>query len=106
MTNDRRLAVGIACCVLAASVFLIFVPPIAQSQDYHAFADQRTILGIPDFWNFISNLPFALVGILGLMRRRDAAARVLFGGVLLTCLGSAYYHLEPGDARLVWIVCQ
>jgi hypothetical protein len=41
MTNDRKIAVGIACCVLAASAFLIFVPPIAQSQDYHAFADVR-----------------------------------------------------------------
>lgn len=27
---------------------------------------------------------------------------VLFLGVLLTCLGSAYYHLAPDNTRLVW----
>jgi len=30
------------------------------------------------------------------------ADRVLFTGVLLTFFGSAYYHLAPSDARLVW----
>ena len=39
---------------------LLFVPPIPQSQIYHGFADQRTLLGIPNFWNVVSNLPFIL----------------------------------------------
>jgi hypothetical protein len=50
----------------------------------------------------VSNLPFAAVGILGLWKLRGAFDRVLFTGVLLTFFGSAYYHLAPGDARLVW----
>jgi hypothetical protein len=88
--------------VLIAAAFLAFVPRIAQSQDYHLFADTRRVFGIPNFWNVVSNLPFALVGFLGLWKLRSPAARVLFAGVLLTCIGSAYYHWAPGDARLVW----
>jgi len=75
---------------------------IQQDQLYHAFADQRTILGIPHFWNVVSNLPFAIVGVMGLLKFRDVASRTLFFGVLLVTFGSAYYHLAPDDARLVW----
>jgi hypothetical protein len=34
---------------------------------YHQFADQRAWLGIPNFGDVASNLPFALVGIWGLI---------------------------------------
>jgi hypothetical protein len=84
-------------------VVLLFVPPIAQPQQYHRFADRRTLLGIPHFWNVVSNLAFVLVGALGLMRvRAGPAAAVFFLGVLLTGFGSAYYHLEPNDRGLFW----
>jgi ceramidase len=92
----------ISSAALAVFLLLTLAPAIAQNQEYHAFADQRRILGIPNFWNVISNIPFALVGVLGLRRTSGAAGRVLFAGVLLTCFGSAYYHLAPDDARLVW----
>ena len=39
--------------------------PIPQPAAYHNFADQRVLLGVPHFWNVISNLPFASVGLLG-----------------------------------------
>jgi hypothetical protein len=29
---------------------LLLLPPIPQDQTYHQFADQRTLLGIPNFW--------------------------------------------------------
>lgn len=87
--------------ILAAALFL-FVPPLAQSESYHSFADGRTILDIPNFWNVVSNLPFAAIGLLGLWKLRGPVNRVLFAGVLLTCFGSAYYHWAPNDARLVW----
>ena len=82
--------------------FLFFAPPIPQLESYHAFAAGRAILGIPNFWNVVSNAPFAVVGVLGLRKSRDAASRMLFAGVLLTAFGSAYYHSKPNDARLVW----
>src|ERR1041384_934003 len=82
---------------------LLFVPPIPQPQDYHHFADAETLLGIPHFWNVVSNLPFVLVGAIGLWQfGRDRANFVLFLGVFLTGFGSAYYHWDPNDDTLFW----
>jgi hypothetical protein len=91
-----------AAFALMVSAFFLFVPPIAQDQAYHLFADSRTLWDVPNFWNVASNLPFAVVGILGLWKLRGVFDRVLFTGVLLTFFGSAYYHLAPSHARLVW----
>jgi hypothetical protein len=99
-TNRARLL--IAAAGLAVLAFFLFVPPIAQDETYHFFADSRTVWGIPNFWNVVSNLPFAVIGILGLWKLRASFDRVLFGGVLLTFFGSSYYHLAPSDSRLVW----
>src|SRR5258708_20597329 len=96
---DRRWLTGLA---LAAAAFFIFVPRIPQDEAYHQFADGRAIAGVPNFWNVVSNLPFAVVGILGLRKLHGLTNRVLFTGVLLTCFGSAYYHWAPSDARLLW----
>jgi hypothetical protein len=82
---------------------LLLLPPIPQDQSYHQFADQRTIFGIPNFWNVISNLPFLAVGALGLRRFRDDPATVVFFlGVLLTGIGSSYYHWDPNNDTLFW----
>jgi hypothetical protein len=81
---------------------LMFVPPIPQPQSYHRFADQRTLFGIPNFWNVVSNLPFILVGAWGLARVRELPARVFFVGVLLTGFSSSYYHWSPNDLGLFW----
>jgi hypothetical protein len=43
-------ALAFSCCG-ASLVGLLLLPPISQDQNYHDFADQRTILGIPHFWN-------------------------------------------------------
>src|SRR5258708_34880540 len=92
----------LAGLALAVAAFFIFVSRIPQDPAFHHFADQRTIAGLPNFWNVISNLPFAVIGLLGLWKLRGLTDRVLFAGVLLTCCGSAYYHSSPYDARLVW----
>ena len=82
---------------------LLLLPPIPQDQSYHQFADQRTVLGIPNFWNVVSNLPFLAVGAVGLRRFRDDAATVVFFlGVFLTGIGSSYYHWNPNDGTLFW----
>jgi Ceramidase len=82
---------------------LLLLPPIPQDQAYHQFADQRTIFGIPNFWNVVSNLPFLAVGVAGLRRfRGDAATIVFFLGVFLTAIGSSYYHWNPSDHALFW----
>ena len=82
---------------------LLLLPPIPQDQSYHQFADQRTLFGIPNFWNVVSNLPFLAVGAAGLRRFRDDPATVVFFlGVFLTGLGSSYYHWDPNDSTLFW----
>src|SRR5499427_5004813 len=82
---------------------LLLLPPIAQDQSYHEFADQRTIFGIPNFWNVVSNLPFLAVGAAGLRRFRDNPATVAFFlGVFLTGIGSSCYHWNPNDDTLFW----
>ena len=92
---------GIAAISLLG-LFLL-APPIPQSQIYHAFADQRTIFGIPHFWNVVSNLPFIVVGAMGLLHvRGNLSASTFFLGVLLTGFGSSYYHWNPNDIGLFW----
>jgi hypothetical protein len=82
--------------------------PIAQVGGYHDLADQRPILGIAHFWNVVSNLPFLVVGLMGLQQLRrkpeEAAAAwaSVFAGTVLVAFGSAYYHSAPDDTTLVW----
>jgi Ceramidase len=105
MTSSRsKLPVLVLLAVMAASLAaLLLVPPFPQDQGYHLFADRRTLLGIPNFWNVVSNLPFIAVGAVGLLRYRDDPATiVIFAGIFLTGFGSAYYHWSPSDGTLFW----
>jgi Ceramidase len=82
---------------------LLMLPPIAQDQSYHQFADQRMLFGIPNFWNVVSNIPFLAVGAAGLWRvRHNMATVIFFLGVFLTGIGSSYYHWNPSDSTLIW----
>jgi hypothetical protein len=108
---DRRLVLLIAVAVVA-TICVIAYGPIPQDPAYHAFSDQRTILGIPHFWNVVSNVPFAVAGIVGLtvVARRpagmiagNARAYVLFfAGAVLIAFGSTWYHLDPTNGTLLW----
>jgi hypothetical protein len=93
--------------LLFAGLTLVWIAvgrPIAQDQGYHNFANQRTVLGIPNAANVLSNLPFIVVGFFGLtgMGRQDGAWRTLWLGLLLTGFGSGFYHWHPSDSTLVW----
>lgn len=100
--NRRRVLIFLALMV-ASLAGLLLLPQINQNQTYHDFADQRTILGIPHFWNVVSNLPFIAVGVAGLRRaHHDPAVFLLFLGILMTGFGSSYYHLDPNDTTLFW----
>ncbi len=89
------------------------LPPIPQDPDYHLFIDTREIWFVPNFWNVVTNIPFAIIGTLGLYRLTvtnrlaiiqdiHIAYRLLFFGTLLVAFGSGYYHLEPNNQTLVW----
>ena len=100
--NSRRL-LGLFVFMLASLLGLFLLPPIVQNQNYHDFADQRMLFGIPNFWNVASNIPFIGIGALGLWQfGHSRATMLLFLGIFLTGFGSAYYHLEPSDQTLFW----
>ena len=100
--NGRRVLAFLALMAVSLAGLLL-LPPISQDQNYHHFADQRTILGVPHFWNVVSNLPFIAVGVAGLWQfRRNPAIAFLFLAIAMTGFGSGYYHLDPNDRTLFW----
>jgi hypothetical protein len=97
------IVLGVVC-----AVGLACVKPIRQDLKYHDFADQRRILGRLHALNVWSNAPFFGVGIAGLIWLAGHAVpdrwmwMAFFVGVVLTGLGSGYYHLRPCNETLVW----
>jgi hypothetical protein len=99
---------GLMTVLAVAGVYAI--PHIPQSVTYHNFCDTRALAGIRNFANVISSLPFVIVGLIGLLSvKRSVAPRniaviyiSLFAGIILTGLGSAYYHAYPDNNTLVF----
>jgi hypothetical protein len=108
-TPGWREAALLALIGLPLAVLIVFVEPLPQDDRYHAFADARTLFGVANFGNVVSNAAFLLVGALGLRlcfsRGSGGAQRswtVFFFGAVAVAAGSAYYHWSPADATLVW----
>ncbi|MCL1961236.1 MAG: hypothetical protein FWG56_05570 [Desulfovibrionaceae bacterium] len=107
----RRAEAALAAAVLLLALLAALLPATALPAGYHDFADQRAWLGLPHAMDVLTNLPFAVMGVWGLvwLRRLPAGgvgaapralAGVFFGGLLLTTLCSSIYHWTPGDAGL------
>ncbi len=95
--------------VVGSLAFLMLQKPFGQTAEYHNFADKRAFFNISNFLDVASNFAFLIVGIAGLricLRNRLGNLRtawiVLFAGVTLVSVGSAYYHLNPNNQTLVW----
>ena len=116
MTREGKIWIVAAVSAMAVVVVALF-PRIAQDPAYHRFADGRTMWGVANALNVLSNAPFAAVGLIGLalvLRGWGQADghfletgerwpyAIFFAGVTVTCFGSSYYHLAPDNARLVW----
>jgi ceramidase len=109
MKWQSMLLLGVGLIVIIAVTML---DPVAQDPLYHVFADQRPMVGVPNFMNVMSNLPFLIVGILGWRMIASNAETVtpatrlawivFFFGISLTAFGSGYFHLEPNNDSLVW----
>jgi hypothetical protein len=109
--RTNKIIFYVGTLILAA--ILVATGPHIQSQGYHLFAEQRTILNIPHFGDVLSNLAFAIVGILLFIEVKKWNATemykdqgVLFKALAYSCiilaLGSGYYHWEPVDSTLIW----
>ncbi len=104
-TAGREIVLLVAA--LVALLAAVFGPSVAQHDHYHAFADQRVLFGLPCAMDVLSNLPFAIAGLLGLVMvarlpalpQRGYAA-LFFVGLIVTTLGSIIYHLNPNNDGL------
>jgi len=98
-----------AIIVVGSLLGILLLQPFGQNPNYHDFADKRAFFGISNFLDVASNLAFLIVGFAGLRICRGNnlgnlrnAWIVLFAGVTLVSVGSAYYHLNPNNQTLVW----
>lgn len=92
-------------CLLAALAVLALVAvfaPVLPASAWHIphYVDARAWLGVPNAGDVLSNLAFLAMGVLGFERLRarhdaPAGASWFFVGLILTCLGSGFYHLDP-----------
>lgn len=99
---------------LALLLLALIGPAIAQGTHHHDFADRRTWGFLLNAGDVLSNLPFAVWGMVGLVNLfrphghydcLDASQRRLaalfFVGLLVAAIASAWYHWQPADSRLV-----
>jgi hypothetical protein len=106
-------AIGLTILFPLLAPLLPHIPTSGHSHVHahgHAFIDARSFFGIPNCMDVLSNLPFLIGGVWGFIALRHAqnmaaplkaAARVFFIGLILTCLGSSYYHYAPTDFTLM-----
>jgi hypothetical protein len=115
--RERVLLAALALLALVA-----ILGPVVPAADAQHFADGRAWGGLPNAMDVLSNLPFAVLGVWGLYRlhRLDLAherdhqpqagawapvpelpanaldcAWLFFAGLLVTAVGSTFYHLDP-----------
>jgi hypothetical protein len=113
-TGGRRSPVywfiGLTVLALLAALLL---PAVKQPLDYHDFADHRHAHGIDNFLDVVSNAGFLIFGVMGLLiigKGRACFERpaerwpyiTFFIGLVLTAVGSGYYHLAPDNETLFW----
>ena len=112
MESKRKILIITGIAVLATLITIVH-GPIPQDPTYHAFADQRLLYGIPNFWNVISNIPIIVAGLAGLLlvatKKYSGGLPSLtmhyalfFAGAVFIGAGSAWYHLHPDNDTLVW----
>ena len=107
--RERALAALMGVLLSIALLAPAIPDPTANAQ----FADARSWLGLPFAMDVLSNLPFAVFGMWGLIALRHAGrpqqplpdevlrcARLFFVGLVLTAVCSSLYHLSPDVLRL------
>ncbi len=95
--------------VLGSLAAVMALPAIPQDPEYFHFADRREIAGIPNFWDVVTNAPFLVIGIAGIIwcaRRERSESRMawlaMFAGIASVAPGSTYFHWNPTVDTQVW----
>lgn len=115
LVSEKNGTILIVVLCVFVLLGLFFVSPISQDSEYHNFSDTRVYLSIPNMFNVLSNVPFVIVGVFGLVvigRADEKTLKIvwtnklayvfLFIGSLFVGIGSGYYHLFPNNETLVW----
>ena len=106
-SKTKILPISLLIILLISIIALFQVEPITQDLAYHNFSDQLRFWSIENAWNVLSNLPFVIVGIFGflwsLTLKKDKFQFIFLSiAIALVGFGSAYYHINPNNATLVW----
>lgn len=112
LSRSARISVLLVSAMLSI-IGVFWLAPIPQDLNYHNFADHRAYGMIPNFGDVAGNGAFIIVGLLGLLTVIKRARLfsnlgevflwvIFFTGVLMVSFGSAFYHLDPNNATLVW----
>lgn len=100
--------------IISTIIVFGFFPRMPQPLEYHDFADKRSYWGIPNFYNVISNLASFIVAFMALVYlftskfknyTKSLEKKIYLGffkAILLTSLGSVYYHWNPNNLTLFW----
>lgn len=107
---DRRMPVAVT---VGAAAVMLFYGPLHQFESFNQLADHSVLGGIHHAGDVISSGGYAIVGLFGILtllpnrlhpsiRSGWAGYSLFLFSLILTALGSAYYHLSPSDGRLVW----
>ena len=110
MASRKSYIIAFTVLSIGAAVLL---PARPQPVAYHNFADHRAMFGVANFLDVASNLGFLLTAFAGFvvvfrprtrfeLRSERWPYAIFFLGMLLTAVGSAYYHLAPDNERLFW----
>ncbi|KAH1124270.1 hypothetical protein AAZX31_06G048400 [Glycine max] len=109
-TTSRIWGATFLCCMC----LIFFTPRIPRSPKHHQFVDMRNLLGVPNTLNVMTNFPFLVVGVLGLVLALEGGVfnissqgevwtwALFYAGIAGVAFGSAYYHLKPDDHRVLW----
>lgn len=115
---SRREAFLVASALLL--LLLGLLAPGMTGPAASTFSDIRSLGGLPNALDVLSNLPFLVLGLLGLQRLHQLehghdhrhmpgvaheelpdssldCAWLFFAGLVLVSAGSAFYHLQPDD---------
>jgi len=113
VNHSLKIVILFGVAIFSIGAVFYLVEPIPQDPAYHQFADQRELLGVPNFFNVSSNLAFIIIGVYCLRSivshthdtdwfTPKSACYIFFIGLILTGFGSGYYHLSPTNQTLVW----
>jgi len=115
MVNEKVGSYLIGAIFIAVIAIFFLVAPVGQDLGYHNFSDGNGFSYLPNTLNVLSNIPFFLVGLTGLVAMNRGGKQslklidnnrlpyfFLFAGAVLVGVGSSYYHLIPNNETLVW----